>query len=141
MAGARCRSTQEARAERAEAEALRANAMALKLSRELERVRGLADGPPRQGAHEEDSDSAFGLAGGVRRYAGWGGRAALWAAPGCSGSAAGHCMRTQLRSCQSRGCRGCPSQPAAPVTIPSTNTRAWAWRSVRFVHRESGPRK
>eukprot|EP00967_Tisochrysis_lutea_P021207 scaffold24110_cov19-Tisochrysis_lutea.AAC.1 len=58
-----CTPKQEARAEQAEAEAQRANAMAFRLTRELEKMRGITSGPKQPGLQESDSDSAFGLAG------------------------------------------------------------------------------
>ncbi|KAF5830206.1 hypothetical protein DUNSADRAFT_14893 [Dunaliella salina] len=54
---------EEARAEQADAEAQRANAMAFRLTRELEKMRGITNGPKQPGLQESDSDSAFGLAG------------------------------------------------------------------------------
>lgn len=52
--------TQEARAEKAEAEAVRANSMAYKLTRDIEKMRGFTGPDIRQG---DDSDSAYGMAG------------------------------------------------------------------------------
>lgn len=56
--------TQEGRAERAEAEAVRANSVAFKLTRDLEKLRGLS-GSQKHHQQGEDSDSAYGMAGGV----------------------------------------------------------------------------